>query len=290
MEGLVPPIPVSAKALITLTTDFGTDDAYVAAMKGVILGINPGATIVDISHSIEPQNIRQGAFVFSTAYSYFPQDTVHLVVVDPGVGGPRRAIILETDNAIFVAPDNGVLSYIIQASAGKRISRATLMKLPPELQAFEITNPKYWHRPVSSTFHGRDIFAPVAAHISLGTPLNELGQAIASVHVFPLPRPQPDADGNLTGHVLHIDHFGNLITDITNQDLPSGKFRIEVAGHKISSLSQSYEPAQELLAIIIGSSGYLEIALNGGSAARLLGSKLGDELRLVSQRTSRDRG
>ena len=289
MEGLVPPIPVSAKALITLTTDFGTDDAYVAAMKGVILEINPDATIVDISHSVEPQNIRQGAFVFSTAYSYFPQDTVHLVVVDPGVGGPRRAIILETANAIFVAPDNGVLSYVIQASTKKLISRSALTKLPPELQAFEITNPKYWHHPVSSTFHGRDIFAPVAAHISLGTPLNELGQAIASVNVFPRPHPIPGSGGNLIGHVLHIDHFGNLIIDITSQDLPSSKFRIEMAGHKIGSLSQSYEPASELLAII-GSNGHLEIALKGGSAARLLGSKVGDELRLVSQRTSRDRG
>jgi S-adenosyl-L-methionine hydrolase (adenosine-forming) len=288
MEGLVPPIPASAEAIITLTTDFGIDDAYVSAMKGVILDINPGATIVDISHSIEPQNIRQGAFVFSTAYSYFPQDTVHLVVVDPGVGGPRRAIILETANAIFVAPDNGVLSYVIQASTRKLISRSALMKLPPELQAFEITNPKYWHHPVSSTFHGRDIFAPVAAHISLGKALNELGRAIASVNVLPLPRPQPGADGNLTGHVLHIDHFGNLITDITSQDLPSGKFRIEVAGRKIGSLSHSYEPAQELLAII-GSSGHLEIALTAGSAARLLGSKLGDELRLISRRTSRNR-
>jgi len=288
MEGLVPPIPASAEAIITLTTDFGIDDAYVAAMKGVILDINPGATIVDISHSIEPQDIRQGAFVFSTAYTYFPQDTVHLVVVDPGVGGPRRAIILETANAIFVAPDNGVLSYVVQASTRKRISRATLMKLPPELQAFEITNSKYWHHPVSSTFHGRDIFAPVAAHISLGKPLNELGRAITSVNVFPLPRPQPDADGNLIGHVLHIDRFGNLITDITSQDLPSGKFRIEIAGRRIASLSQSYEPAQELLALI-GSSGRLEIALKGGCASRLLGSKVGDELHLVSQRTSRNR-
>ena len=288
MEGLVPPIPASAEAIITLTTDFGIDDAYVSAMKGVILDINPGATIVDISHSVEPQNIRRGAFVFSTAYSYFPQDTVHLVVVDPGVGGPRRAIILETANAIFVAPDNGVLSYVIQASTRKLISRSALMKLPPELQAFEITNPKYWHHPVSSTFHGRDIFAPVAAHISLGKPLNELGRAIASVNVFPLPRPQPDADGNLIGHVLHIDRFGNLITDITSQDLPSGKFRIEIAGRRIASLSQSYEPAQELLALI-GSSGRLEIALTAGSAARLLGSKVGDELHLVSQRTSRNR-
>jgi S-adenosylmethionine hydrolase len=289
MEGLVPPIPASSEAIITLTTDFGLDDGYVAAMKGVILGINPGATIVDISHSIEPQNVRQGAYVLSTAFSYFPQDTIHLVVVDPGVGGPRRAIILETDNAIFVAPDNGVLSYVIQASTSKRFSRPTLMKLPLKFQAFEITNSKYWHHPVSSTFHGRDVFAPVAAHVSLGIPLNELGQSITSVNVFPLPRPQTDAGGNLIGHILHIDHFGNLVTDITRQDLPSGGYFIQVAGHQIGSLSHSYEHSRSLLALI-GSSGRLEIALTGGNAARLLGSKLGDELRITRRRAGRNRG
>ena len=289
MEGLVPPIPTSSKAIITLTTDFGLDDAYVAAMKGVILGINSGATIVDICHSIEPQNIRQGAFVLSTAFSYFPQDTVHLVVVDPGVGGPRRAIILETDNAIFVAPDNGVLSYVVQASTSKRISTPTLTKLPPELQAFKITHSKYWHQPVSSTFHGRDVFAPVAAHVSLGIPLNELGQPIASINVFPLPRPQTDAGGGLVGHILHIDHFGNLITDITSQDLPSGGYSIQVAGHQIGSLSRSYEQSRDLLALI-GSSGRLEIAVKGGNAARLLGSKLGDELQITRHRVRRNRG
>jgi hypothetical protein len=289
MEGLVPPIPASSKAIITLTTDFGTDDAYVAAMKGVILEINPDAILVDLSHSIEPQNISQAAFVFSNAYTYFPQDTVHLVVVDPGVGSLRRAIILETNNAIFVAPDNGVLSYVIQASVKKRFSKPALMKLPPELQAFEITNSKFWRHPVSSTFHGRDIFAPVAAHVSLGKPLNDLGQAIASVNVFPLPQPHAVAGGNLVGHILHIDHFGNLITDITSEDLPSGAYSIDVAGHQISSLSQSYDQAQELLALI-GSSGRLEIALKGGSAARLLGSKVGDELRITSRRGRRTRG
>jgi S-adenosylmethionine hydrolase len=288
MEGLVPPIPASSEAVITLTTDFGLNDGYVAAMKGVILGINPGATIVDICHSIEPQNIQQGAFVLSTAFSYFPQDTVHLVIVDPEVGGLRRAIILETDNALFVAPDNGVLSYVIQASTSKRISRPTLVKLPRGLQAFEITNSKYWHHPVSPTFHGRDVFAPVAAHVSLGIPLNELGQAITSVSVFPPPRPRTDATGNLIGHILHIDHFGNLITDINSQDLPSGEFSIQVAGHRIGSLSHSYEQSQDLLALI-GSSGQLEIALKGGNAARLLGSKLGDELQITRRRAGRDR-
>lgn len=288
MEGLVPPIPESSKAIITLTTDFGLDDAYVAAMKGVILEINPEATIVDICHSIEPQNIRQGAFVLSTAFCYFPQDTVHLVVVDPGVGGPRRPIILETDSAIFVAPDNGILSYVIQSSTGQRVSRRSLMKLPPELQAFEITNSKYWRHPVSSTFHGRDVFAPVAAHVSRGIPLDELGRFIASVNVFPLPRPQSDAVGNLTGHILHIDRFGNLITDITGGDLPSGRYSIQVAGHQIDSLSPSYEQGRGLLALL-GSSGHLEIASKGGSAARLLGSKPGDELR-ITRRAGRHRG
>ena len=210
-------------------------------------------------------------------------------MVDPGVGGPRRAIILETNNAIFVAPDNGVLSYVIQASVKKRISRPTLMKLPPELQAFEITNPKFWRHPVSSTFHGRDIFAPAAAHITLGKPLSELGQAVASLNVIALPRPHRDASGNLVGHILHIDHFGNLITDITSQDLPSSGFSIEIAGHQIGSLSQSYDQASELLSLI-GSSGRLEIALKGGNAARLLGSKVGDELQITSRRAGRSRG
>ena len=289
MERLVPPAPVSIDAIITLTTDFGTDDAYVAAMKGVILGINPAATIVDISHSIEPQAIRHGAFVLSTAYPFFPQDAVHVVVVDPGVGGPRRAIVLETDNAIFVAPDNGVLSYVVQASTRKRISGTGLTKLPPDLQAFEITNPKFWRQPVSPAFHGRDIFAPVAAHISLGKPLSDLGKPIASLNVFPLPRPKRNADGNLVGHVLHIDRFGNLITDFTPEDLPSGGFCIEVGGQEICSLSQFYDQAQGLLALV-GSSDRLEIALNGSSAARLLGSKVGDEVRLAARRPKRGRG
>jgi S-adenosylmethionine hydrolase len=288
MEGLSPSVPVSSEAIITLTTDFGYDDAYVAAMKGAILEINPGATIVDISHSVDPQNVRQGAFVFSTAYSYFPQDTIHVVIVDPGVGGPRRAIIVETDNAIFVAPDNGVLSYVLQTRSKKRASGLSLARLAPQSQAFEITNPKFWRQPVSPTFHGRDIFAPVAAHISLGKPLTELGRAIASVNVFPLPQPQADARGVLVGHILHIDHFGNLVTDFTSQDLPSGQFQIELAGHKISSLSQFYGQGQGLLALI-GSNGRVEIALTGGSAAHLLASQVGDEVRLTRQRARRSR-
>lgn len=284
---MIPRIPHTTHPIITLTTDFGIGDGYVAAMKGIILGINPDATIVDISHSIEPQNIQQGAFVLSTVHPYFPLDTIHVAIVDPGVGGPRRAIILETDNAIFLAPDNGILSYVAQASTKKRLPKTTNFRLPPELQAFEINNPQYWHHPVSQTFHGRDIFAPVAAHISLGVPLSALGQPITTINTFPISRPRPSRGGNvLVGHILHIDRFGNLVTDITSRDLFPGEFHIEISGHKITALSQSYEQSQGLLAII-GSSGRLEIAVRCGNAAELLSAKTGDELLLVRQ-PSRD--
>ena len=286
MERIAPDTP---GAIITLTTDFGTDDGCVAAMKGVILGINPAATIVDISHSIEPQAILQGAYVLSTAYPYFPKDTVHVVVIDPGVGGRRRAIILETPDAIFVAPDNGVLSYVVQASTGRRISRAGRTRLPPDLEAYRITNRKFWRQPVSPVFHGRDIFAPVAAHISLGKPLSGLGKPIASVQVFGLPRPERDSAGGLLGHVVHIDRFGNLITDVTADDLPSGELRIEVAGQEIRSLSRCYEGARGLLALI-GSSGRLEISLPGDSAAARLGLRAGDGLRVSGRNPGRGRG
>ena len=267
-------------AIITLTTDFGLQDTYVAAMKGVILDINPKVTLVDICHSIEPQNIPQAAFLISTAYSYFPKDTIHMVIVDPEVGSRRRAIILKTREAFFLAPDNGVLSYIIHRPSLKRaLSKAKPKRLPPGLLAIEISNPKFWHHPVSSTFHGRDIFAPVAAHLSLGVPLQEFGQVITSLSAFPVPRPQVGARGELIGHILHIDRFGNIITNIDNEDLPSGKFSIEVADRQIESLSTSYAEADGLLALI-GSSGHLEIAVKNSSAAGLLSAKIGDEVRI----------
>ena len=267
-------------AIITLTTDFGVQDTYVAAMKGVILDINPKVTLVDICHSIEPQNIRQAAFLISTAYGYFPKGTIHMVIVDPEVGSRRRAIILKTRKAFFVAPDNGVLSYIIHRPSPKRgLSKAEPKGLPPGLLAMEISNPKFWHHPVSSTFHGRDIFAPVAAHLSLGVPLQEFGQPVTSLNAFPLPKPQLGAREELIGHILHIDRFGNIITDIDREDLPSSKFSVEIAGQQIELLSASYAEAEGLLGLI-GSSGYLEIAVKNSSAAALLGAKIGDEVKI----------
>jgi S-adenosylmethionine hydrolase len=270
-------------AIITLTTDLGLADAYVAAMKGVILGINPEVRLIDICHTIKPQNILQAAFVLSTAYEFFPRKTIHLVVVDPGVGTERRAIILRTPSADFVAPDNGVLSYIVPSSVEPVEDNSNLqqIELKPELEAVAITESQFWRSPVSPTFHGRDIFAPVAALLSLGfRPIN-FGEAIDSVTVLPLPRPYRTPEGRLVGHIVHIDSFGNLITNIRSHDLPQTKraITIGVGNQLISGLSHTYAEGRGLLALI-GSSGYLEIALTGGSACGLIEAKVGDEVRI----------
>jgi hypothetical protein len=271
--------------IITLTTDFGTQDAYVAAMKGVILSLNPQVTIMDICHSIEPQNVAQATFVLSTACSYFPRGTIHVAVVDPGVGSQRRAILLKTPEALFIAPDNGVLSYVMALPAGKPVTseEGFLMpqekRLPPGFEAISLTNSRFWHHPVSSTFHGRDVFAPVAAHLSLGVPLEEFGERIGSILAIPVPHPQFRANGELMGHILHIDHFGNLITDVKREDLFGDNLSLEVAGRHIQKLSSSYAEGDELLALI-GSSEQLEIAAQNGSAAKLLSAKVGDVVKI----------
>ena len=270
--------------IITLTTDLGLTDAYVAAMKGVILGINPEAKLVDICHTIKPQNISQAAFVLSTAYQFFPQKTIHVVVVDPGVGTERRAIILRTPSADFVAPDNGVLSYVIQQFSTKPVEdivNTQQIELEPQMEAVALTEPRFWRSPVSPTFHGRDVFAPVAALLSLGFPPIDFGEAITSVLILPLPHPYQALDRLLVGHILHIDSFGNIITDIKSDDLPQTDWSMttKVGNHLISELSHTYAEGRGLLAII-GSSGYLEVSLKGGSASALLDAKVGDEVRI----------
>ena len=274
-------------AIITLTTDFGLNDAYVAAMKGVILGINPEATLVDICHTIRPQNTSQTAFVLSTAYRFFPQKTIHLVVVDPGVGTERRAIILRTPSADFVAPDNGVLSYVIQELSAEPVAdnpRLQQVKLERTLEAVEITNSQFWRTPVSPTFHGRDILAPGAALLSLGFPPINFGEAITSLTMLPLPQPYQRPDGSLAGHILHIDNFGNLITNIRSSDLPSTKelITIEVGDQVITGLSRTYAEGRGLLTLI-GSSGHLEVSLKGGSASAFLDAEVGNEVKLKRQ-------
>lgn len=270
-------------SIITLTTDLGLTDAYVAAMKGVILSINPEVELIDICHTIKPQNISQAAFVLGMAHQFFPDKTIHVVVVDPGVGTERRAIILRTPSADFVAPDNGVLSYVLQQSSTKPVEGKVnqQVELGPGMEAITITKPQFWRSPVSPTFHGRDIFAPVAARLSLGFPPIDFGEAITSVVMLPLPHPYQAPDGSLVGHILHIDSFGNLITNIKSDDLPPTKraITIEVGNQLISGLSRTYAEGRGLLALI-GSSGYLEVSLKGGSACAFLNAEVGNEVRI----------
>ena len=270
-------------AIITLTTDFGLADAYVAAMKGVILGINPDARPVDICHTIEPQNISQAAFILSTVCDFFPKRTIHLVVVDPGVGSDRKAVILRTPAADFIAPDNGVLSYIVQNYAGGSIIDNRQPLDTGKAEAIEITGRQYWRPTVSPTFHGRDIFAPVAAHLSLGTHLTEFGVPLDSLAVLPLSSPRREPDGTLVGCILHIDNFGNLITNIKRHDLLSGNtgITVEVKSELINGLADIYDMSDGLCTII-GSNEYLEIALKDGNAGDFLNAAVGDEVKIRS--------
>lgn len=276
-------------SVITLTTDFGADDAYVAIMKGVILSTNPEINIVDITHSVEPQNVYQAAFILGYTYRYFPKKTVHVAVVDPGVGSERHGVILKTPSALFVAPDNGILSYVIDELSSAKGSVAQyspdlgLVTLGKGLEAIAITEPRFWRHPVSTTFHGRDIFAPIAAALSLDISPYECGEKITSLHVFPIPKPFVDYQGNLIGHILHVDHFGNLITNIKRVNLPGKDIPIEVAGRLIQGITDYYAEGEELMAII-GSSGYLEIALKNGSAADFLNTEIGDEIKVTLEK------
>jgi S-adenosylmethionine hydrolase len=280
---------MAMSSVITLTTDFGLSDGYVASVKGVILSINPEATIVDISHSVEPQNILQAAFILHTAHHYFPDGAIHIIVVDPSVGSQRKAIILRTPSAYFLAPDNGVLSYIINEICPEPATQPTKASPSPELrsikgylEAVAITNPAYWRQPVSTTFQGRDIFASVAAHLSLGVLQKQFGEAVDCLYTFPMPQPYCDSDGSLIGRILHIDNFGNLITNIRDSDLLREVVNIEVGRQFIPGINRFYAE-KEGLAAIWGSCGYLEISLSNGNAAVFLAVKVGDKVRLVSK-------
>ena len=274
--------------IVTLTTDFGYDDAYVAAVKGAILNINPAASIVDVTHSVRPHDILQGAFILSGAYRYFPKQTVHVAIVDPGVGSERRGVILKTSSAIFVAPDNGILSYIIDdlfsiqdSSVSEQTQGLTEIVFKKGLEAAAITDPRFWRHPVSPTFHGRDIFAPVAAGLSLGISPFEFGEKINSLHILPIAKPSVDADGSVVGQVSHVDRFGNLITNIRSDNLPGKNITIEVRGRRIQGTSDYYAQGEGIVAVV-GSSGYLEISLRDGSACDFLDVGMGEEIVVIS--------
>jgi len=250
--------------IITLTTDFGTQDWFVGTMKGVILGIAPRAAIVDITHEIPAGDIRAGAFALAAGYRFFPKGTVHVAVVDPGVGGARKAIAVQTANYLFVGPDNGVLSWAL----AKEKIRA--------IRALE--NEAYFLKPTSQTFHGRDIFAPVAAHLSRGVPIQKIGPAMKDFVRLAWPEPRVRRDG-FEGEVVYIDHFGNAITNLEGRLLPrSARAACEIHGRRrrLCPLRTFYQAvAPKTPVALVGSSGFLEIVINGGSAEKALGVRIG---------------
>jgi S-adenosylmethionine hydrolase len=261
---------------ITLTTDFGTADPYVAAMKGVILSINPLVTIVDITHEIPPQGVEEASFVLGTVWHLFA-DAIHVAVVDPGVGTTRKPIVLTTPAATFVGPDNGILSSALPDEA-RGAAGGGLARLPPGFAAYQIAGPRLLHLPLSQTFHGRDIFAPAAAYVSTGIAPKEAGPRLAHIKTFPPWRAEALDGGLLHGRVIRIDRFGNLITTIRNVQLPDeGHSQVDVGGVTIHGLSGTYAEGEGLMAYV-GSSGYLEIGLPGTSAAAELGARCGDEV------------
>lgn len=258
--------------LITLTTDFGLQDHYVGAMKGVILRLAPDATVVDVTHLIRPQAVREAAVLIERVTPYFAAGAVHVVVVDPGVGTARRPLAARLGAQWFVGPDNGVVSYWLRRvqQSGQPIEFVTL------------DQPRYWLPDVSHSFHGRDIFAPVAAHLAAGVPLVALGSPITDPVLLPRAAPRHTAAG-LQGEVIHIDHFGNLATNIRREELAEwSDVRVHVRDVEIRGLSRTFgERAAGELIVYFNSSGELEIALVNGSARERLGALVGDEVTIV---------
>ena len=242
--------------IITLTTDFGAGDHYVGVMKGVIAGINPSAVVIDITHGIEAYNIAEAAFKLHASYSYFPEGAIHVAVIDPGVGSARRAIAAEAGGYRFVGPDNGVFSMIFDKFGVDRMAR--------------ITNPEFMLPTVSATFHGRDIFAPAAAHLSKGIALEELGDVLTSYKSLDVPEAHDGGDV-ITGRAIYADRFGNLVTNIPGSVITNSA-GVRAGDVTINSLSVNYADGKEgELIALVGSSGFLEISVNKGSAFEFFG-------------------
>ena len=260
------------EAVIALLTDFGREDWFVGTMKGVISSILPGCGVIDITHGIEPGNIRQAALALKCSYRFFPAGTVHLAVVDPGVGSDREVLVAAGRDYTFVAPDNGVLSYIL----------AEL----PAAAVYRVTGTELFLQPPSSTFHGRDIFAPLAAHLAAGRPPEKQGELLPRPPVsFPLPAVRPEGQGSFQVEIIYRDRFGNLFTSLPSARIEGkkGELELEVSGRgQLLPLAESYAsvaPGKPLA--IRGSCGFLELAVNGGDASRNLGLKAGDSCRIT---------
>jgi S-adenosylmethionine hydrolase len=266
----LPPVP-----LVTLLTDFGHSDYFVGAVKGVILSSNPGARIVDITHDVPPQDIEAAAFILLGAYSSFPSRTIHIAIVDPGVGSSRRAILIKTRDRFLLGPDNGIFSYVCEREENQGVT--------PEI--FHLTNTNYFRHPVSATFNGRDVFAPIAAALSLGSKPGELGIEITDiVRLSPL-QPETSRNGRIKARVIHIDRFGNCVTNITQKELTpemiAGGAKLQLKKKLVTSFRDYFSEETESRDKIFGvwgSAGFLEIAAANDSAAKLLKVKRGDSV------------
>lgn len=257
-------------SVITLTTDFGYKDPFVGEMKGVILSINPSVRFVDLTHGIEPHNIKEGAFVIGSGFKHFPSGSIHIAVVDPGVGSERRCIILEGGGHYFVGPDNGIFSHVIS--------------FLQDVKVISITNEKYVLSKDSPTFQGRDVFSPVAAWLSRGIAPEELGIVINDYKRFEIPLPK--MDGNMIlGEVVYIDRFGNAVSNIRKEHLYGfrGQFCAEIDGKVIQSVRNYSQAADDSLYCLINSSGYLELFVNMSSASMLFGIRNGKKVTVFKQ-------
>jgi len=262
----------NVERIITLMTDFGTKDGYVGAMKGVILGINPQCTVVDITHEIPPQGVFEGAFVLGNTYCSFPLGSIHLAVVDPGVGTQREALVVETEGYYFVGPDNGIFTWIFRGGEVR--------------QVIGIRNRDFFLEPISQTFHGRDIFAPIAAHLSRGREPHEFGVKLDTWSEIDIPEPKT-TDKGFAGEVIHIDRFGNLITNLSRRILEplagQGPLQIHVRDKRIVGLKTAYVQATEgELMAIFDSFDLLEISVMGDSAGEALKAAKGEKVEVLS--------
>jgi S-adenosylmethionine hydrolase len=254
----------SNQNIIALLTDFGTKDYFAGALKGVILSINRGAQIVDITHEIEPQNIKSASFTLRACYRNFPRKTIFVAVVDPGVGSERRAVLVDTGEYFFIAPDNGLLSFVFDEA--------------PEFRVIALTNEKFFAANISSTFHGRDVFAPVAAHLSKGVKPNEFGAGIEDFVRFEETAPRKISETEIEAEIIEIDRFGNLITNLKREDLP-GKFALEIGERRIEKLQNYFAEAETgEIFMISGSAGFLEIAAFHDSAKNILRAEIGQKI------------
>ncbi|MCX7662000.1 MAG: S-adenosyl-l-methionine hydroxide adenosyltransferase family protein [Candidatus Omnitrophica bacterium] len=256
---------------ISLLTDFGLSDNFVGVMKAVILKINPSVSIIDISHNIEPQNVFQASFLLKHSFKYFPKGTIHLAIVDPGVGTDRKAILVKTRNYFFIAPDNGVLSLTLEEESPQEI--------------IQIDNPKYFLKPVSHTFHGRDIFSPVAGYLSRGISIYNFGKPIKKIKKIHFPKPEIKKD-KLYGQIIYIDNFGNLVTNISKDTflgfVRKRKFVLRIRNKIINRISTSYQDSDKKETIaLFNSFDSLEISIREGSAKEALKAEISTPIEII---------